>query len=429
MNNRVVQPILVGGLTLVNLVAGFIAQWLVFISLGVGAETDALFASLAVPQVAFSVVSGSLSNVLIPMFAGQEAHVARHQASAAYTLICIATIPIIWFLHSLAPHWVPFLWPGFTGDTQLEVIYLARIQILSLIFTLAFGVVYAAALAQEQFVKTEMALMGASVMTMLGIYPAAWIFGVQGIAWVFVIKAALRVFVLVWIAQVHLTYRLRGANLREVARRVIPLAASSVYGKSELLVDQFFASMAPAGALSLLNLAQALQNASFAVFNRPILRPLATRLGHLVHLKQYGEMGRLTWTYSAAGIGVGGLIFVFWITLGLPLLEWLIGHGPADAEKVIMLWRLILALSGVFVGLVVGQITALGFYALGETRLASILIVVAFTAGIFFKWLGFLLGGVVGLALGTSVYFVFSFIIKWIVLNKRLVVRAEEVGG
>ncbi|MEJ7619098.1 MAG: hypothetical protein WKF30_19475 [Pyrinomonadaceae bacterium] len=47
-------------------------QWYVVTRLGVGLETDALFAGMAIPQLILSVASSSLTHVLVPLLATTE---------------------------------------------------------------------------------------------------------------------------------------------------------------------------------------------------------------------------------------------------------------------------------------------------------------------------------------------------------------------
>src|SRR2546430_9725578 len=60
-----------GWLAAVNLLCGLLIQWYVVTRLGVGIQTDALFAGMAVPQLGLAVVTGSLASVLVPILSGR----------------------------------------------------------------------------------------------------------------------------------------------------------------------------------------------------------------------------------------------------------------------------------------------------------------------------------------------------------------------
>ena len=55
-----------------NILVTLLFQWYVITQLGVGIETDALFAGMAVPQLILMVVSSSLTHVLVPLLAAED---------------------------------------------------------------------------------------------------------------------------------------------------------------------------------------------------------------------------------------------------------------------------------------------------------------------------------------------------------------------
>ena len=62
--------------TLVNV----LFQWYVITHLGVGIETDALFAGMAVPQFILLVMSSTLPPVLVPILAAEDQSTFRQNA-------------------------------------------------------------------------------------------------------------------------------------------------------------------------------------------------------------------------------------------------------------------------------------------------------------------------------------------------------------
>lgn len=413
---------LLGGLAAINLAAGFFAQWLVFGVIGAGRATDALFATMAFPQLIFTLVQGPISNVLVPILA-QAPDTHRHRASALALAIGLMAVPFVAVLFVAAPVWVPLLLPGFEGEDVELIVRLTRIQLVGLLFSLEYGVVWASAIARGRFVATEAALTVAGVVSFLAVYPAASQYGVEGAAYVFAGRSALRVVAMAPFSEVRGTLTLRGAQLRALAGRVMPLAAAGAYHKSEVILDQYLASLAPAGALSLFNLAQTLLNAGVGIVNRAFFVPLAPRFGQLAGEEKIAEVRSLARTQVLVACGLGGLGALTLLVLGRPVLGLLVGHGGVTAESVGDLWRYALALTGVLVGLTAGQVVAFSMHALGATRQLSVLSAVAFTAGIGFKVLGFAVGGVFGLGLGTSAYVLFALLLTATAL--RGVLRAR----
>jgi putative peptidoglycan lipid II flippase len=55
--------ILLSSLASGNILLGFIYQWYTVTTVGPGAETDALYAGMVVPQLVLAIIAGSLTNV------------------------------------------------------------------------------------------------------------------------------------------------------------------------------------------------------------------------------------------------------------------------------------------------------------------------------------------------------------------------------
>jgi len=79
-----------------NILVTLAFQWVVIVQLGVGIETDALFAGMAVPQLILSVVSSSLTHVLVPLLAVENELTVRRNSwgfflgiSAVFTILAL----------------------------------------------------------------------------------------------------------------------------------------------------------------------------------------------------------------------------------------------------------------------------------------------------------------------------------------------------
>ena len=68
------------GLAICNALLAVLTPWYVVTQLGVGFETDAFFASGALPQVIFLVASFTLTQVLVPLLATQDEKTFRRDA-------------------------------------------------------------------------------------------------------------------------------------------------------------------------------------------------------------------------------------------------------------------------------------------------------------------------------------------------------------
>src|SRR6266851_3974807 len=107
--------------------------WYVVTHLGVGIETDAFFASGALPQLIFLVASVSLTQVLVPLLATEDEKTFRRDAwgfflgvSAFFSLLAV-------ILFVTAEYWVSLIVPGFSAQARELAVALSRIQLLSMV--------------------------------------------------------------------------------------------------------------------------------------------------------------------------------------------------------------------------------------------------------------------------------------------------------
>ena len=158
------QTIQLGGLSAANTVMTFLLQWYVLIQLGTGAETDALFAGLTIPQLVLVVISGSLTHVLVPILAGEN---KLQQKQEAWSLIFLVggLFGIIAILLSVtASLWIPITVPGFDAAGKALTLELTRIQLLGMMFTAINGVQISVYYARQQFVWAELIPLVSSII-------------------------------------------------------------------------------------------------------------------------------------------------------------------------------------------------------------------------------------------------------------------------
>jgi putative peptidoglycan lipid II flippase len=225
---------------------------------------------------------------------------------------------------------------------------------------------------------------------------------------VLVLKFLLQLLLLLPILGAYARPDFRGEAAGEAWRRLRPLLLGTSYYKTDQLVDRFLASMAAAGGLSILHLAQQMYGAGHQVLNASIAAPLVPRLAGAAKARDRAAFGSL-WRSGERKLGLFTLTVVAGLILvGVPALEVLLGHGEFRPEQVRQLWWLLLALAGTWVGGALGQIFSAAFYATGDTHTPTRIGVIGFTLGLILKVVGFLTYGILGIAVGTSIYFLLN---------------------
>jgi putative peptidoglycan lipid II flippase len=108
------------------------------------------------------------------------------------------------------------------------------------------------------------------------------------------------------------------------------------------------------------------------------------------------------------------------VVLGRPVLGLLAGRGNFTPDNVQMVWLVMIALAGVCIGGFMGQVTLNGLHAMGDTRTPTQLGILTYTVYLPIKVAAFALGGVLGLALAASAFFVVNMLGQWYFLQRAM---------
>ncbi len=410
------------GLTAISAVTFLLAlatQWAVIVVLGAGARTDALFASLVIPQTLLSIFSVSLGNVLVPLLVGEDPAASRRHTGG----ILLATMGIFGAIAGVlaltAGLWAPVIFPGFARENRDLAVELCRIQLLTLVLSAGAGVLLASLHARRRFAYPELAQalgQGASLAVLAATIST---FGVIGAAWAYVVRSAVHLGLLAVAAGVAAPAWPRRAFLSELWRRWRPLLAGSGFYKTELVVDSFLSSMAPAGALSLYYLGQRLYGSALEIVRKSFADPV---LPVLSDRAQKGDEAGFRRLYRRRILLILAFLLPAYgalVVAGEPALHLLIGRGEITPANVHTLWMILVALGGVFLAGSTGQVVSFAWYARGETRAPTIVGVIGFAAAIALKVAGYVNFGIVGIAMGATLHYLGNGFILYFLLERR----------
>ena len=409
-----------------NILVTLLFQWYVITQLGVGIETDALFAGMAVPQLILLVVSSSLTHVLVPLLATEDSGTFRQNAwgfflgmSGIFTVLAV-------LLHVTATYWVPWLVPGFSKAGQSLTVTLTRIQLVSMIFTAAVSVLWSVYHAKQKFIWVELSTLLCSLIALVFLIWLLPAYGVAGAALLIVMRTGLQV---VWLMPGLGRWQWpdwNSAAMREAWRRIRPLLLGTAYYRTDPLVDRYLASMAPAGGLSLLYVAQQIYGVANVVAEKAIAAPMVPLLAKEASAARWSEFRRI---YQRRLLAMGGLTVLGYLVLlvaGYRILNLLIGHGGVTGDNVHLLWVIMVALVGFFIAGAMGVVSSKTFYAMGDTSTPTRMSIVTYTLYIPAKVLGFYRYGLVGLAVVTSAYLFLNLVIQILLLEGFVIPKLER---
>lgn len=405
-------PIRLGFLSAANILAAFAFQWYVLTRLGSGAETDALFAGMTIPQLLLAVVSDSLMHVLVPLLAGEDRERSRHDAWGFAALVGGLFALLALLFSATAPWWVPLAAPGFSRAGQALMIELTRIQLIGMVFIALNGVQWAAYHARQQFLWAEATPLISNLAAFLLLLWALPRYGVTSAAWIFAGRSALQTLLLAPGMGRPVRVDLRNPSLLTAWGRLKPLLMGTSYYKTDPLVDRVLLSTTASGSLSLYYFAQQLYGAVAQVMNRAIAAPLVPALSCLHKAGDRAGFRRL-YRLRIAQSGMLGLLALLALAVaGKPLLGLLVGYGNITPGNVVDLWWMMIWLGGMFLGSVLGQISSTSFYASGDTSTPTRLSILTYTIYLPVKVIAFFTAGIMGLALATSVLLIVNFLLQ-----------------
>lgn len=400
-----------------NILLALLFQWYVITQLGVGIETDALFAGMALPQLILSVVGSSLTHVLVPLLATEDESTFRRNAWGFFLGISGLFSIVAVLLYTTAGLWVPLLFHGFSPEARSLTVKLTRIQLVSMVFTASVSVLWSIYHARQRFVWAELSPVLSNAVALLLLVRLLPLYGVAAAAWLLVLRTALQ---LGWLLPGLGRWQRpewKSPSMREAWRRIRPLLLGMSYYRTDPLVDRFLTSMSPAGGLSLLYIGQQIYGVANAVVEKAIAAPMVPLLSMKASA---GDWTSFRETYrkrllamlclTIAGYGV----LLLW---GEAILNLLIGHSGVTGENVHLLWWIMVALVGFFVGGASGQITATTFYSMGDTRTPTRMSIITYSIYIPAKIFIFLRYGLLGLAVTTSIYILLNLTIQVVLLE------------
>lgn len=409
----------VGVLAVCNAVLAALTPWYIVTRLGIGIESDSFFASGALPQLVFWVVSFSLLPVLVPVLATGEESTFRRDAwgffvgvSAFFTLLCL-------LLFITANQWVPLMVPGFSDQAKGLTVRLSRIQLFAVVGNASVVVLWSVYYARQKFIWVELSSVLANTAALLFLLWALSSYGVAAAAWAAVLNLGLKMALLLPALGRWQRPQWDSYAIKESWRRIKPFLFGQTYSRTEPLIDRFLTSMLVAGNLSLLYIGQQIYSAVNLIISKAISAPsvpslaVAAKAGDWFgFMRSYRQ--RLLWMAGLA-TSIGLVILI----AGEFLLRLLIGHGGITSQNVHTLWWVMLALIGMLVGGSTGQVTSSAFYATGDTKTPTLLFIWSYSVYIPIKVLIFFRFGLIGLAVATSVHLVANFLLQLLVLERR----------
>ncbi|MBT3367962.1 MAG: virulence factor MviN [Nitrospina sp.] len=366
-----------------------------------------------------------MTQVLVPLLTIENEGDFQKEAWNFFQGIGFVFLALALLLFATAAVWTPWIVPGFDLETQLLTITLVRVQLVGMVFMGLNGVAWSAYYSRQKFIWAE---VSAVFGTLGGFFLLIWglpRFGIIVAAWAMVLRSALQTVLLLPGLGQYSTPDWKSKTSGKAWRRLYPLLLGSTFYKTGDMVDRFLASMTSTGQLSLLYFASQIYMAGNLILSKALAAPMVPLLAKRASAREWVLFrrivnNRLLWT-----LGITLSVFVGIVFSGTSVLSFLFGHGRFTIDEVLTLHWILVSLVGVWIGGALGQILSNGFYAKGNTRTPTKIGIFGFTIGLGMKVVGFLYWGILGIAVGTSLYYLLNvFLLKFALqrnLNNRMI--------
>lgn len=412
-----------------NVALATLNQLLVFTLLGSGADTDALVASATIPLVINTVWTVAIPAVLVPKWAGEPRQIQVDEAFlSSLALGALASIIVLTFVIP-ARWWATLLFGGFSAESVDLCARLLRIQMWSVLFTGLATIASAVLHARARFHVVEGLTLVVSATSLAGLYVLLPRYGVDAAAWLTLARSGalllLSIPLLGCLPAGSAKWKPLSKHLWDMRR----LVGANMYFKLEPIVDRYLLSSTAAGTLSLYGIAQLLHGSGGAVLGKVWGSTAVTRLAEHAKARRLPELRTLYYRNLILLVGVS-LAAVALLAIGgalvLPKIDRI---GQMTAAELANLWQLALLLAGVLVGASSGTLLAGAFYAVGDTRTPTRMSILTFTLFVPLKCLAFYLGGVAGLCVATSLYYITNACMLFVLFRRRMRVFTTRVKG
>lgn len=419
---------MMGLIASLQLIGQMLIQVAVVRAVGFGGEADVFFAAQTIPLLLMAILSSSLQSVWLPrfsVFADNFSELSSLRASAQGQALMLGGILFL-ILSLSVSFWIPLAFPGFDSLQQNQTALFSLVFLIINLLNVQASILTVELRATSKFLISEFSpmLITMTVVILLFLYLPS--LGLVFAVAVILIRAVLTYVFLSFLTGWAAPSLIQGWGRRGEWQMLWPLLAGTSVYKTMPIVDRYWASFAPAGGISSLNMAQSIVGAVVAVFEKMFCVPVTPQFSRYIALKQYDSIRRL---YRKTLIKIALLtllasLFLFLFSNQLAFFLKVLMH--IDLEHSVKLVTMSQFLLGYLFAAVSGIVLVAVFYALGDSKTPVLIGLIGFFIGIILKWKFFSIIGLNGLVATTSVYLMVNVVMFYICLERRLF-RMSEV--
>jgi len=335
---------IVGILTLVVAIFGYLREAVLAARFGVSSIMDAYFGAVSIPTILYLLlIAGTLSPIFIPILLQQSGTSDRAKASETFSVITnfvvLLLAGIIVLAVTAAPVWLPLLFPGFSAATLRMAVHLTYIVFPAMLFLALTGILTSVLNGFHQFALASFAPVVASAIVIATALLAS---GERAIYVVGIATAAgflAQCLLLVpAVAALGIRYRpilnLRHPSIRTLLRLGVPLLLYLSVANVAVFLERNLASRLTAGAVSILAYAMKLFTVPANFFAAPLAIVAYPQFAHEAVREGHGELREKVSRVFRLVVFLFLPVTMFTVLNALPITRFLYEHGrfsPQDS--------------------------------------------------------------------------------------------------
>lgn len=430
---------MVGGLTLVSRILGFIRDVVIAFAFGASVSTDAFFVAFKIPNFmrrlfAEGAFSQSFTPILSEYKTKRDKTEVKHLVDHVFgnlggILLIVTVIGVI-----IAPLLVLIFAPGFVQDKEKYDLTVAMLQI-TFPYLLFIALTAFAGAILNTYGRFAVPAFTPVFLNLTLIGAAIWFAPhleqpVMALAYaVFVAGIIQLAFQLPFLYRLHLLPRPRYKKKEEGVKRIYRLMIPALFGVSvtqiNLLIDTLMASFLVTGSISWLYYSDRLMEFPLAIFGIALATVMLPDLSKSVARGDNDSYNKtldwaLRWVFLIATPSMLGLVI-----LAGPILATLFYNGEFGNNDVMMSARSLIAYALGLVGFVLIKVLASGFYSRQDTRTPVKIAVIAMVTNIVLNLALIVPLAHAGLALATSLAALLNASLLYLGLRKTNVFQPQ----
>lgn len=377
---------------LLSRLLGLVREQVIAYQFGVSAVTDAYLVAFTLPNVLFTILTGALATVVVPVFNEYAVKGRRDEAwqlfSSVFNLVLAVLLGVTVIGGGLAPFLVKLLAPKLAPSVLALAADLARIMFPVLVFSGLAALFTGLLNANNIFGITAFSGSVNNLVIIAAAMTLGEIMGIHGLAWGTTAGMAAAALVqLPALRWAGFRYRptafdWRHPGVRKVFYLVLPVAIAISINQIYIIIDRFLASGLPEGSIAALNFSNKLIQLPVNLF------VLALGTAVFPSLTRWVAEGRQRETLDAVRRALR-LVFlvavpsaVGLIVLRYPIVRLLFERGAFDERATGMTATAVLFYSVGLAAFAANVILTRGFYAFQDTRTPVRLTLVAVLANL-----------------------------------------------